>query len=135
MQIKHALEMIGETGGTSDWHDNAALDQANRDYEFYSAKVGLLKERLRRVEIISPRVEVDRVELGNRVEVYFVNRRRTKTFTILGQADTGNKPNWISFKSPLGKKLIKRKVGDTVRLKISGKNLYFNVVSILPGDF
>ena len=33
-QVEQTLLMIGEAGDRSDWHDNFALDQANRAFDF-----------------------------------------------------------------------------------------------------
>lgn len=133
-QVDHALEMVGETGGTSDWHDNFAFDQANRDFDFYSLNKHLIRNLLHRAKIIPPRREIDLIGLGNSTSIYFEKGKKTRELTLLGELDSGRKPNWISASSPLGRKLIGRKAGEWIRVKLQGKSQLIQVISIHSGD-
>ena len=134
-QVEQTLLMIGEAGDRSDWHDNFALDQANRDFDFYSQRRLIIKSILRRAKVIKPRREIDFVDLGNSLKLYFERGKRSKNVVLLGNLDAGRKPNWISIFSPLGRKLIGRKIGEKVRLKLNGKSQVVTIEAILPGDF
>jgi transcription elongation factor GreA len=60
------------------------------------------------------------VRVGNTVVVEVDGQ--TKTFQILGSAETNPAKGIISHTSPIGAALIGRKVGETVEIKV-GKNL------------
>jgi len=135
-ELRDAKFAIGQAAGTeSDWHDNAAFDYANMKHDLVSANLGNLNNKLRDVEIIAPRQETDEAGIGNSVIVKFEEEKEEEIFTILGPADSGKKPGWISFESPLGSSLVGKKEGEEVSFSIHGQKQNVKVLKILPGNF
>ena len=129
-----AERTIGEVGGTDDWHENFALEQAYIKYDETMKKALRLNALLSNVEIIKPRQEVERIEIGNTVMVQY-EEESPERFTVLGEADVGTQPGWISSASPLGSNLIGKKNGDIFELESGGVIHRIQVLDILPGDF
>jgi transcription elongation factor GreA len=136
-ELKEASLAIGEAAGReSDWHDNAAFDYANMDYDLKSASLVNLIKKLQDVEIIIPRKATDKIGLGNTVVVKFENEIESEKFTILGPDDTGRKEGWLSCLSPLGASLIGKKEGDIVEYSLQkGVVQKIQVIKVLEGEF
>jgi transcription elongation GreA/GreB family factor len=135
--LSKAQLAIGEAAGReSDWHDNAAFDFANMNFDLQSAKVANLAGKLRSVEIISPRKQTETIEVGNTVIVKFEGETENEKFTILGADDSGRKPGWLSCYSPLGKNLLGKKEQDLAEYSLEAdKKQKVKIIKVLPGDF
>ncbi|MBI4099668.1 GreA/GreB family elongation factor [Candidatus Microgenomates bacterium] len=131
-KVKEALLQIGEAGGTSDWHDNWALDQAYQEYEFYCTRQTVLEKFLHKMWIIEPPKNSENVEIGSSVIVRDEETRTKKKFTLLGQADAGRQLGWISYLSPIGKKLLGKRVGSVIRFKVGGNLKRYQLLAISP---
>lgn len=136
-ELNQAQLSVGEAAGReSNWHDNAAFDYANMDFDLKSARLASLEKKLRDVEIITPRQETDRVGIGNSVVIKFQNEMSEEKFTVLGPDDSGKKSEWLSYLSPLAKNLIGKKERETVKFSIGNKENYtVRIAKILPGEF
>lgn len=136
-ELRQSQLAIGEAAGSeSNWHDNAAFDYANMDFDLKSAQLASLEKKLQNVELIIPRQETDKVGIGNSVVIQFLDKTDQETFTILGPDDSGKKPGWLSYLSPLAKSIIGKKEGETVIFSTEDKQNYSIVITkILPGEF
>lgn len=134
--VSEALRNIGEAAGReSDWHDNAALDFANTQHDLHRSMLGNIQAKLKDVVMISPSKEIDKVNIGNSVVVKYSGEEEEETFTILGPADSGRKPGWISFESTLALNLVGKKAGDEVVFESGNQEQKVKILKILPGDF
>lgn len=121
---------IGEAAGPQcDWHDNAGFDIAVIAKSMAREKLESIEQSLEKVEIINPREETDFVWLGNKVIVKISNK--IKDLTVLGSADSNRKDGWISYKTPVGKLILNRKIGEI----INNQGQSIEIIDILPGDF
>lgn len=128
---KSLMDISEAAGSASDWHDNAAFDQANVDHDVNSALVRDLREKLKDVVIVEPCLETDMVKVGNMVEIIFEGDLEKYRYTILGDSDSGTKKEWISHRSPLGQALLNKKVGEVIER--NGRRA--KIRQIVSGDF
>lgn len=137
LNLKKSQLAIGEAAGReSDWHDNAAFDYANMQHDLNSINLSNLAAKLQNVEIISPRKKTKDIGIGNTVIIKFQDRDMEETFTILGPDDGGINPGWISYLSPLGNSLIRKRVGEIIEYAV-GKEVSqkVKIIKILQGEF
>jgi len=116
-EAKDAEQAIGSAGGTDDWHENFALEQAYQDFDRRIKKSLRLRSLLSNVEIIKPRQEVGEIGLGNTIIVQYGDDDSEK-FTVLGEADIGTQRGWISFASPSTANFPSSVVPPTVTLSV-----------------
>jgi|SRR3989338_1045122 len=136
LKLANALKEIGEAAGNaSDWHDNAAFDQANVDHDVNASWTRSLVAKLRNTQIIKPRQETDKIDLGNKVVILYEGAIEPETYTLLGGDDSGTKRGWISHTTPLGSMLLGRSEGEVVDVEVGGTKRKAKVLKILPGDF
>jgi len=128
---KSLIDISEAAGSASDWHDNAAFDQANADHDVNTALVRESKQKLKDVVIVEPCLDIDKVRIGNVVEMLFKNEDKILRFVVLGEFDSGTEKEWISYKSPLWMALMGKKIGDS--LEVNSRNAIIR--RILPGDY
>ncbi len=134
-ELAEAKRQIGEAaGGSHDWHDNFAYEQATRDAQLNMTRVLNLRAALTNVAIIAPRERVDTIGIGNNVMVSFENQDGEE-FSLLGPQDVNYQPHAISFYSPLGAQLLGKTTGDSVKFKVKERELTVKVIEVRPGAF
>lgn len=129
---------IGEVGGTSDWHDNPALEAARENFYEIIKKKFRLRIMISQSEIIPPQSKIDQIRIGNTVIVQFEGYQPEK-FTILSDQDAFTDESWISSSSPLGQALLNKQTEDDVEFSVryEGRDIVnsLQVLKILPGEF
>ncbi len=127
---------LGVAGGTNDFHDNAAFDEANRKIDV----TGILFEQWRQAVMcptfIERRKETDTAQIGNLVHVEIMTYGEQFRANILGSADAILFQNdSISYESPLGKALLGHVKGAEVEYEAANRKLRAKIIDIFPGDF
>ncbi len=135
-QLVKSKHEIGEAaGGSHDWHDNFAYEQATRDAQMNMTRVLGLRASLVNVQIIAPKTEVEQIAIGNNIRVIFNNETLEEEYSLLGPLDAVHRPGSISYKSPLGSRLLGRRLGETVSYAVGDRQINVRVVQVLPGNF
>lgn len=102
-----------------DLSENAEYHAAKERQAWVNARLGHLQGRLREFSMIDfSRIPRDRVGLGSQVVVLDVTKDEEHTYNLVTseQADVAN--GKISTSSPIGKGLLGKRVGDTVKIQI-----------------
>ena len=111
-----------------------AQGDLSENFEYYAAKrannqnnsrIRYLEKMLRFAEVISDESKDDEVGLNNTVDVYFEDDDCTETYRIVTSIRGNSLKGLISNESPLGKALLKHKVGDRVEVKVSPDVSYY----------
>jgi transcription elongation factor GreA len=102
-----------------DLSENAEYHAAKERQAWVNARLGHLQARLREFSMIDfSKIPRDRVGLGSQVVVFDVKKDEEYTYNLVTseQADVAN--GKISTSSPIGKGLLGKRVGDTVKIQI-----------------
>ena len=102
-----------------DLSENAEYHAAKERQAFVNARLGQLQARLREFSMIDfSKIPHDRVGLGSQVVVFDVSKDEELTYNLVTseQADVAN--GKISTSSPIGRGLLGKRVGDTVKIQI-----------------
>lgn len=101
----------------------------NGYYQASRQKVNSIDHRLRQLKLylkygkIITASGTDSVNIGNTVTLH--DGERELTYTIVGQHEANPSEKKLSDRSPIGKALIGRKVGETIAIEVpSGKKTY-----------
>ena len=104
-----------------DLSENAEYHAAKERQAFVNAKLGQLQMRLREFSMIDfSRIPRDRVGLGSQVVVFDVNKDEECTYNLVTTEEADVAKGKISTSSPIGKGLLGKRVGETVRIQIPG---------------
>ena len=104
-----------------DLSENAEYHAAKERQAFVNAKLGQLQARLREVSMVDfSRIPRDRVGLGSQVVVFDLNKDEELTYSLVTTEETDVAKGKISTSSPIGRGLLGKRVGDTVKIQIPG---------------
>jgi len=119
---KEVSERLRQTASQGDLSENAGYHAAKEQQAFVEGRIKELKEILSQAKIIEKK-ESDRVQIG--CLVCLESDEGEETFQVVGPEETDILEGKISFKSPLGEAIFKKKKGDIVEINtLQGKKKY-----------
>lgn len=125
---KECLEAVKEARAHGDLSENFEYHAAKKDKNQNESRIRYLENLLKRAMIISDESGADEVGLNNTVTVYMEDDQEEETYKLVTSIRGNSTHNMISTESPLGKAILKRKVGDRVQVRVSDTVSYFVVI-------
>jgi transcription elongation factor GreA len=102
-----------------DLSENAEYHAAKERQAFVNAKLGALQARLRDFSLIDvSKIPRDRVGLGSQVVVFDVGKEEEYTYSLVTSEEADVANGKISTSSPIGRGLLGKRVGDSVKIQI-----------------
>lgn len=127
-ELPQAIEDTRRTGEFGDFSENAEYQEAKGRMRRLHNQVTSIKEKLK-IVIEIEKSDSDEVGMGSTVVLYAADGTR-RTFTIVGPAETNPVKGLLSFKSPLGARLMGRTVGETIILPTAGQEVQYVIHEI-----
>jgi transcription elongation factor GreA len=121
-RIKAAREL-------GDLSENADYEAARKEQSFLEGRVQQLEKMIKNAVIIETEGTGSIVGLGSTV-IIATDRHGEETFTIVGSAEADVKSGKISFTSPIGRALMGRRAGETVRVHVPAGTLDYTIVRV-----
>ncbi|HTP89095.1 MAG TPA: transcription elongation factor GreA [Bryobacteraceae bacterium] len=104
-----------------DLSENAEYHAAKERQGVVNARLGQLRARLRELSMVDmSRIPRDRAGLGSEVTVLDVDKDQELTYYLVTSEESDVTTGKVSTSSPIGKGLLGKKVGDTVKIQIPG---------------
>jgi transcription elongation factor GreA len=104
-----------------DLSENAEYHAAKERQGYVNARLGQLNARLRTISMIDmSKIPHDRVGLGSTVVVLDIDKDEKLTYKLVTSEDVDVGNGAISTSSPIGRGLLGKQVGDTVKIQIPG---------------
>ena len=123
-----AIEAVKEARAQGDLSENFEYYAAKKDKNKNEGRIRYLEKILKTATIIEDKSTDDEVGLNNTVKVYFEEDDMEETFKIVSTMRGNSMKGRISSESPIGKALMKHKVGDRVEIKVDDSYSYFVVI-------
>ena len=102
-----------------DLSENAEYHAAKERQGYVNARLGQLQARLREFSMIDlSKLPRDRVGLGSHVVVLDLNKDEELSYSLVTSEEADVSNGKISTSSPIGKGLLGKRVGDTVKIQI-----------------
>jgi transcription elongation factor GreA len=102
-----------------DLSENAEYHAAKERQGYVNARLGQLQARLREFSMIDlSKLPRDRVGLGSHVVVLDLTKDEERTYSLVTSEEADVSHGKISTSSPIGKGLLGKRVGDTVKIQI-----------------
>jgi len=112
---------ISKARAHGDLSENAEYHAAKERQGMVNARLGQLRARLRELSMIDfSRIPRDRVGLGSSVKVLDLVKEEEITYLLVTSEEADVAHGRISTTSPIGKGLLGKQVGDTVKVQIPG---------------
>ena len=118
---KEAIEAVKEARAQGDLSENFEYYAAKRYKNQNEGRIRYLEKMVKPAKIIEDDSKEDEAGLDNTVTVYFVDDDEEETFKLVTSVRGDSVSNLITIESPLGKALLKHKVGDKVHVRVNEK--------------
>jgi transcription elongation factor GreA len=115
-----------------DLSENAEYHAAKERQAFVNAKLGHLQARLREFSMIDfSKIPRDRVGLGSQVVVLDLKKDEELTYNLVTSEEADVSKGKISTSSPIGRGLLGKQVGDTVKISIPDGTRELEILSLI----
>lgn len=127
-ELPQAIADVRRTGEFGDFSENAEYQEAKSRMRRLHDQATSIKEKLKVVIEIEPSAS-GVVQMGSIVVLELADGT-TKTFHMVDPQETDPASGKLSFKSPLGSKLMGRSVGEEIELTISSGSTTYRIVEV-----
>lgn len=121
-----ALEDVKEARSHGDLSENFEYYAAKKFKNQNESRIRYLEKMIKTAQIISDESAEDEVGMNNTVTVEFVDDGTTEVYKIVTTVRSDSLSGLITNESPLGKALMKHKVGDVVHVQVNS-NIGYDV--------
>ncbi len=134
MKSKGRAEMadkIAEARSHGDLSENAEYDAAKEEQGLFELRISKLEELLSRARIIEKNdLPNDAVYILSDVTLEDLKNGGTVTYRLVSPEEADFEQNKISVTSPIGKALLKRKIGDVINVKVPAGTLEYKILAV-----
>ena len=117
-ELTHELpQELKRARALGDLSENAEFHMAKQRQDIVGARLAHLKQRLAKLSLINMNnIPKDRIAFGSRVTVYDVDRDSELEYRLVTTEEADFSKGLISTTSPIGRALMGKKLGDTVKV-------------------
>lgn len=123
------VQEVADAAAQGDRSENAEYIYGKKKLREIDRRMHFLTKRLESAQVVLPRTDTERIFFGAVVEVGDEDGNVSKV-RIVGEDEIDLARGHISYKSPLGKALLKKEVGDVIRFKKPSGDAELEVVSV-----
>jgi transcription elongation factor GreA len=123
---------ISKARAHGDLSENAEYHAAKERQGIVNMRLGQLRARLRELSMVDmARIPRDKVGLGSKVTVLDLTKEEEITYSLVTSEEADVAQGRISTTSPIGRGLIGKQVGDTVKVQIPGGIREMEVIKLI----
>ncbi|MDT9547195.1 MAG: transcription elongation factor GreA [Chlorobium sp.] len=126
------LEKIAEARSHGDLSENAEYDAAREQQSQTESRISDLEGKLSSATILDPKhIKTDKVYILTSVELLNLDdKKETLEYTLVSSEESDSDLGKISVRSPVGRALIGKEVGDKVTIIVPKGELHYEVKKI-----
>lgn len=124
-------KQIAEARDKGDLSENAEYDAAKDAQGLLELKISKLEEIVGNARVIDESsIDTSKVSILSTVKIKNKKNGMTVAYTLVSEEEANLKSNKISVKSPIGKGLLGKKVGEVAEVKAPAGTMEFEVLDI-----
>ena len=124
-------KQIAEARDKGDLSENAEYDAAKDAQGHLEAKIAKLEDLMSNARLLDEtKIDTSSVSILSKVTIKNKKNNASVTYTLVSEEEADLKAGKISTGSPIGKGLLGKKKGDSVKIKTPAGEMEFEVVSI-----
>jgi transcription elongation factor GreA len=128
---KEVLEKIAEARSHGDLSENAEYDAAREEQSQLESRIVDLENKLAAATILDPKqIKTDRVYILTSVRLRNLADDEIIEYTLVSSEEADSDLGKISVRSPVGKSLIGKSVGDKVHIIVPKGELHYEILEI-----
>ncbi|MEY8428001.1 transcription elongation factor GreA [Lachnospiraceae bacterium 46-15] len=121
---KEALEAVKEARAHGDLSENFEYHAAKKDKNANESRIRYLERMLKNAQIISDESRPDEVGINDTVVVYCEDDDEEETYRLVTSIRGNSLAGLISTESPIGKAILRHRVGERVTVKVNENYSY-----------
>ncbi len=122
------LESVKEARAHGDLSENFEYKAAKQEKNRNESRIRYLDRMIRSAVVIDDSSRDDEVGINNTVTVIFEDDNSEESYKIVTTVRSNSIKGLISIESPLGKALLKHKVGDRIRVEVNESISYYATI-------
>lgn len=128
---KEIADKIKEAREQGDLSENAEYDAAKDEQRDIEARIDELENLLKHAEVyVEDEASTDVVGIGSYVKLLDLEAEEEMDVKIVGSTEADSMEGKISNESPVGRKLLGKKVGETAAVETHAGEICYKVVKI-----
>ena len=131
---REVAERIKDAREYGDISENSEYDDAKTEQGLLERRISEIQRRIRNAKVVDPsEAQADAVDLGTRVTLKVVGSRGKKnerTFQIVGVNESDPTNGKLSHVSPVGRAVLKRRVGEKVTVSTPRGATEYEIVNV-----
>ncbi len=134
LKVKGRAEIaqkIGEARGHGDLSENAEYDAAKEAQQHLEMRIGRLQQTLSRARIIqSKELPNDKIYILSKVKLRDLKTNEIVNYILVSPEESNFEQDKISVTSPLGRGLLGKTEGETVKIPVPVGTLEYKILKI-----
>jgi transcription elongation GreA/GreB family factor len=137
--LQKSLRGIGKKKGEAagefltDWHDNFAYEQLDREFQMVNQRIAELNDLLQRCKMVEIAEQNEKVTIGTTVEFLLDGAENKITIGCMGESEPDL--DLIAYVSPLGRLLMGLQKGDLKSGRIGEREVKVEVIRLHSPSF
>ena len=128
---KEVAQKIKEAREQGDLSENAEYDAAKDEQRDIEARIEELEKILKNAEVVvEDEVDSDKISVGCMVKILDIEYNEELEYKIVGSTEANSLKGKISNESPVGRKLLGAKVGETIEVETQTGIISYKVLEI-----
>jgi len=124
-------KQIAEARDKGDLSENAEYDAAKEAQGLLELKIAKLSEVVGNARVMDEKnVDTSKVSVLSKVKIKNKKNGASMTYTLVSEEEADLKSMKISVKSPIGKGLLGKKVGETTEIQVPAGKVEFEIQEI-----
>lgn len=125
---QECLEAVKEARAHGDLSENFEYHAAKKDKNQNESRIRYLENMLKSAIVISDQSKDDEIGINKTVTLYMEDDEEEETYKLVTSIRGNSMNNMISVESPLGRAIVRHKVGDRILVKANDAYSYYVVV-------
>ena len=123
-------KVVSWAASLGDRSENADYIYGKKRLREIDSKIRFLSKQVEGAEMIDPeKIKCETIQFGATVKVVD-GSEQNKTFSIVGINETDSSKNFISWKSPIGRALLGKRVGDEVSIITPKGEIEYTILDV-----
>jgi len=127
VEMKKIAELIKHTASFGDLKENAAYHDAKEKQAFLQGRILELQSKINSAKIVEKNNN-EKIQVGSKVLISLGDEKEKVEIVGSGQADPIK--GKISYESPLGKAILNKRVGETLKVDLGGNKVECKILKI-----
>lgn len=128
---KEVADRIRQAREFGDISENSEYDDAKTEQGLLERRISEVQRRVRNAKVVDPsETEQGSVDVGTVVTLRRVGKGEERTFKIVGANESDPTSGKLSHASPVGRAVLKRRVGETVTVATPRGSTEYEIVNV-----